>query len=93
MSYRASHDGVVIVVMFNGMSSGVCSELGRVLIELRVSDMDIKTLSMTELGSEHSVIWKYLLAPRGTSFNSHVSSLKSPNFIKKDSIFSAKALH
>lgn len=47
---------VVSVIMLNGsMSSGVRSQLSIVFIELRVSDIDIMTLSKTELGSESSV--------------------------------------
>ena len=56
MSYReVSCDGVVLVNVFIGLSSGVWSELARVLMELRVSDIDMNTLSNTELGSESSI--------------------------------------
>lgn len=52
-SYReVSCDGVLVVKVLIGLSSGVWSELARVFMELRVSDIDIKTLSKTELGSE-----------------------------------------
>lgn len=54
---------ILLVVVFCGLSSGVWSELSRVFIELRVSDMDIKTLSKTELGSESSVCWRVLRTP------------------------------
>lgn len=72
--YRVVSGGVLFV-MFCGISSGVCSELSRVFIELRVSDRDIKTLSKTELGSESSVCWRVLRTPfTGSPFCS--SSLK-----------------
>lgn len=52
--YRiVSRDGVVIkvvvVVVLNGLSSGVWSELAKVFIEFKVSDIDIRTLSKIEL--------------------------------------------
>lgn len=80
MAYRGvSRDGVVIRLVLSGLSSGVWSELARVFIEFNVSDMDIKTLSKTELGSESSVSWRCLHAPSiGSPYSS--SSLKRPIF-------------
>lgn len=45
-------NGVLEVIVFCALSSGVWSELSRVFMELRVSDMDMRTLSKTELRSE-----------------------------------------
>lgn len=59
-AYRKVSRGVVMkvvqeVVVLSGLSSGVWSELARVFIEFKVSDIDMNTLSKTELGSESSV--------------------------------------
>lgn len=84
---RVSRDGVVIRLVLSGLSSGVWSELARVFIEFSVSDMDIKTLSKTELGSESSVSWRCLhAAPSVASPAYSSSSLKRPIFSSGDHI-------